>query len=330
MKKILKKTIFATVIAILISIAAIQIVNAQSPFDDDPADPTPGGLPQQDSPFDDDPADPTPGGLPPAQESDLTCEEKYVQERIFTCLDLGEDCLAQVEETYKNTVENCNQQYEDEKQQCENKVRNESERCDAFEPGTPKREECESYLNLEEIRNECLSQALAKWNSCNAVAEVEKVEGNEKCEKEEEDAYQVCVEKLRSEAEEECKEEEDKDEEEEEEDEEKEEDKITSGQFDVSKFLKIEEGQTYLEEENVEKYGVVFFIVKAIEVLTKIISSFALLFVIVGGIILMVSSGNEDLQRRGKEIIKYALIGLVIAFASLLIVTFVQSLFFTI
>lgn len=103
----------------------------------------------------------------------------------------------------------------------------------------------------------------------------------------------------------------------------------TMDQFKVSDYLKIEGGQTYLEEDKLQTQGVAYFIIKTIELLTKIIGSFALLFVILGGMILMLSSGNEDFQRRGKEIIKYALIGLVIAFTSLLVVTFVQSLFFT-
>lgn len=103
----------------------------------------------------------------------------------------------------------------------------------------------------------------------------------------------------------------------------------TMDQFKVSDYLKIDGGQTYLEDDNIQTQGVAYFIIKVIELLTKIIGSFALVFVILGGMILMLSSGNEDFQRRGKEIIKYALIGLVIAFTSLLIVTFVQSLFFT-
>jgi hypothetical protein len=107
--------------------------------------------------------------------------------------------------------------------------------------------------------------------------------------------------------------------------------------FDVSEYLKIEEGQTYLEtttgegkEEKVNlQSGVIYFAIKFIELLTKIIGSFALLFLITGGLILMVSHGNSQLQTKGKQMILYSLLGVIVIFGSLIIVTFVQSLFFT-
>lgn len=107
-------------------------------------------------------------------------------------------------------------------------------------------------------------------------------------------------------------------------------------QFDVSEYLKIPDGQTYLNQnENAKadspnlKNGAVYFIIKLIELLTKIIGSFALLFMIAGGLVMMISHGNSQLQTRGKQMILYSLLGLVVAFTSLIIVTFVQSLFFT-
>lgn len=104
--------------------------------------------------------------------------------------------------------------------------------------------------------------------------------------------------------------------------------------FRVSEYLKIPEGQTYLNPNATGsgvslREGIIYFIITAIELLTKIISTFALFFIIVGGIIMMVSSGNSNLQQKGKRIIMYAALGLAIAFLSLIIVTFVQSLFFT-
>lgn len=107
-------------------------------------------------------------------------------------------------------------------------------------------------------------------------------------------------------------------------------------EFNVTKYLKIPEGQTYLEKSTNPdtsvslKKGVIYFIVTGIEFATKIISAFALLFIIVGGIVLMVSSGNSSLQQKGKRLILYSILGLVIAFMSLIIVTSVQSIFYTI
>jgi hypothetical protein len=107
------------------------------------------------------------------------------------------------------------------------------------------------------------------------------------------------------------------------------------GSFKVSEWLKIPDGQTYLNPEidNKNKVGLknglVYFVIKFIELLTKIIGSFALLFLITGGLILMASHGNSQLQTKGKQMILYSLLGIVVVFGSLIIVTFVQSIFFT-
>ena len=102
--------------------------------------------------------------------------------------------------------------------------------------------------------------------------------------------------------------------------------------FEVGKYLKVEGGQTYLDDPEKEidgQGGIVYFITELIELLTRVIASFALLFIIIGGIVMMVSHGNSQMQTRGKQILLYSVIGLVVAFTSLLLVTFVQSLFFT-
>lgn len=98
--------------------------------------------------------------------------------------------------------------------------------------------------------------------------------------------------------------------------------------FKVSEYLKIDEGQEYLKEG--KKEGAFSdFIIQFIQLLTTVIGSFALLVIIAGGITLLVSHGSSQLQTRGKQMILYAVIGLVVAFLSLIIVTFVQSLFYT-
>jgi hypothetical protein len=109
--------------------------------------------------------------------------------------------------------------------------------------------------------------------------------------------------------------------------------------FEVSKYLKIDEGQTYLEEgtssiegeKNTERAtkGIASFIILFIELLTRIIASFALLFIIAGGITMMVSHGNQHLQSKGKNMLIFAIVGLAIAFFSLIIISYVQSIFFT-
>jgi hypothetical protein len=105
---------------------------------------------------------------------------------------------------------------------------------------------------------------------------------------------------------------------------------VTMDKFDVSNYLKIEGGQTYLESDAKQKGAVGELIIKLIKLLTTTIGSFALLIVIAGGIVIMVSHGNQNMQTKGKEMIKFAILGLVVAFMSLIIVTFVQSLFYTV
>jgi len=108
-------------------------------------------------------------------------------------------------------------------------------------------------------------------------------------------------------------------------------------QFEVGKYLKIENGQTYLDSKSGDdhensaslKNGITYFIIQFIELASKVIGSFALLFLITGGFTLMISHGNSQLQTKGKQMILYPLIGLAVVFLSLIIVTFVQSLFFT-
>lgn len=102
-----------------------------------------------------------------------------------------------------------------------------------------------------------------------------------------------------------------------------------SSSFDVSEYLKIDGGQSYLEEESKQAGALEDFVIKLIKLLTYVIGSFALLFIIVGGMVLMLSHGSSNMQQKGKQIILYAAIGLVVAFLSLIVVTFVQSLFYT-
>lgn len=68
------------------------------------------------------------------------------------------------------------------------------------------------------------------------------------------------------------------------------------------------------------------FILTAIEFLTKIIGSVAFLILIVSGIWMIVTVGNETQVNKAKDMILYAIIGIAVAFGSYLIVTFVQGL----
>lgn len=74
--------------------------------------------------------------------------------------------------------------------------------------------------------------------------------------------------------------------------------------------------------------GIGGILIKAIDLLTKIIASIALIIFIIGALLTVTSEGKEDRLEKGKTAMLYAIIGLIVAFFSFIIVTFVQSVLF--
>lgn len=70
------------------------------------------------------------------------------------------------------------------------------------------------------------------------------------------------------------------------------------------------------------------YLLRLVNFLTLLIGSFAFLAIVVGGIMLMTSAGNTTQETKGKDILKYAITGLVIAMAAYFITAFVQSIFY--
>lgn len=66
---------------------------------------------------------------------------------------------------------------------------------------------------------------------------------------------------------------------------------------------------------------------KVINYALAIMGSIAVILMIIAGFMLMTAQGESTQIDKGKEIIKYAVIGLIVAFLSYIIVLFVQSLF---
>lgn len=104
--------------------------------------------------------------------------------------------------------------------------------------------------------------------------------------------------------------------------------------FDVGKVLKLEgqdqDAEYFKKGEAFEqnRSPIVKLIIYIIEFVTKVIGSIAMILVIIGGFVLMVSQGNQQTLDKGKEIIKYAFFGLMITFASYTIGVFIQSIFY--
>lgn len=97
-------------------------------------------------------------------------------------------------------------------------------------------------------------------------------------------------------------------------------------QFDVGKYLKLDEGQEqkYFGEG---KNPIVEFILRTINFALTIIGSIAIIILIISGFMMMFSQGNQQKLDEAKDIFKYAIIGLVVTFLSYIIVIFVQSIF---
>lgn len=99
----------------------------------------------------------------------------------------------------------------------------------------------------------------------------------------------------------------------------------TSDSFPVNKILNTDgQGAAYLHSNN----PIASAIVQFINLLARLIGSVAFIALIGGGFILMVSSGNENLLTKGKDAIKYAIIGLIVALSAYFITSFVQSIFY--
>jgi len=100
--------------------------------------------------------------------------------------------------------------------------------------------------------------------------------------------------------------------------------------FDVTKNLTLDaegsQDQNYFNNKD-SNSPIIRFILAILNYLTLIIGTLAVLLIIIGGFLFMASAGNENTIDKGKDIIKYAIIGLVITFFSYMIIIFIQAIF---
>jgi hypothetical protein len=105
-----------------------------------------------------------------------------------------------------------------------------------------------------------------------------------------------------------------------------------SSSFNVNQYLTIggQPGESSVmgTQAAVGESGIGGFLVKVINFLSLSIGSFALVALIIGGITLLTSGGREAALTRGKDIIKYAIIGLAAALSAYIITSAVQGIFF--
>lgn len=91
--------------------------------------------------------------------------------------------------------------------------------------------------------------------------------------------------------------------------------------FNVKSFL------TTTGQEK-QPFDIGSYLVRIINLLSQLIGAVAFLALVIAGIILLTSGGSETQLTKGKDIIKYAIIGLVVALAAYFITAFVQSIFY--
>lgn len=98
--------------------------------------------------------------------------------------------------------------------------------------------------------------------------------------------------------------------------------------FDVSTYLDPDgdkKTQNYFTQEGtspIENFGS-----KTIDFALSIMATIAVILIIVAGFYFMTARGDSEQIEKGKEIIKYALGGLAIAFLAYIMVIFVQAIF---
>jgi hypothetical protein len=96
--------------------------------------------------------------------------------------------------------------------------------------------------------------------------------------------------------------------------------------FNVTKYLKAEgQNMSYIGEGKSPVGG---FIVRGVNFLSLMIGSFAFLAIIIGALFLLTSGGDQNRTTRGKDIIKFAIIGLVVSLLAYFITSFTQSIFY--
>jgi hypothetical protein len=80
------------------------------------------------------------------------------------------------------------------------------------------------------------------------------------------------------------------------------------------------------QEDGSEISPVMEVFLRIIDMLVTVVGSVSVLIFVIGGLILATASGNEQQLQKGKEIFKYAILGLLVTFLSFIVVTFVQSI----
>ena len=104
--------------------------------------------------------------------------------------------------------------------------------------------------------------------------------------------------------------------------------------FNVKDLLKVEgQQQAYFnstdEKTGGSPYPMVAFILKFLDTAVQISGIIAVILMIVTGLMMVFSQGNQNMVEKAKQMFQYEILGTVIIFVSYVVVTFIQSIFTT-
>lgn len=102
---------------------------------------------------------------------------------------------------------------------------------------------------------------------------------------------------------------------------------IENYQFSVGKHLIVNEKQEKNFFGDEKSSPIVVTILNVIDFAIQIIGTIAVILIIVSGFMFMTAMGNQQRLENAKEVVKYAVIGLVITFLSYTIIISVQTIF---
>lgn len=108
--------------------------------------------------------------------------------------------------------------------------------------------------------------------------------------------------------------------------------RLEDTRFPVGRHLRLDGDEVDREEQQPTEYfmeesPITSLIVRLIEFATMIIGAIAAILIIIAGFMFMLSQGNDQELTKAKDILKFAVMGLAVAFLAYAIVTFVQSIF---
>ena len=106
----------------------------------------------------------------------------------------------------------------------------------------------------------------------------------------------------------------------------------SSSSFNVESILSVNTDNEGTQEHayfgDSEVSPAVLFVLQVINFITKMVGVVAMLLIVIGGLMMIVSQGEEALLQKGKDTLTAAIFGIVIVMFSYIIVRFVQSLFY--